>query len=155
MLGTMYALLSHVYPIRDLPNTRFSCVCVCVCRIFEHESSEADCLRLIVGKLPSTSSASVKPQHPAPSLPLSPHYAVLLAELAAQRGFDGYLVNVECPLKGRFDQTQAFAAWMTILQDQMRKRVGPHAETIWSVFPRRFFSDMIYLNKLGWWWWQV
>jgi mannosyl-glycoprotein endo-beta-N-acetylglucosaminidase len=65
------------------------------------------------------------------SLPLSPHYARLLADLAQQRGFDGYLLNFECSLNGGVEQTRALAAWISLLQDQLESKVGKHAQTIW------------------------
>lgn len=67
------------------------------------------------------------------TLPLSPHYARVLAELARERGFDGYLLNFECPLVGGVEQTRAVAAWITLLQSELLARVGPHGETHWLV----------------------
>jgi mannosyl-glycoprotein endo-beta-N-acetylglucosaminidase len=55
----------------------------------------------------------------------------LLAELAHQRGFDGYLLNFECPLRGGYEQTRALAAWITLLVDELKARVGPYAEAVW------------------------
>ena len=66
-------------------------------------------------------------------LPLSPHYARLLADLALQRGFDGYLLNFECPLRGGIEQTQALAAWITLLQVALKSKIGAHAQTIWYI----------------------
>lgn len=67
-------------------------------RIFEG-ADEEDCLRLLVGRLPSSKSGPLQvPQ--SRTIPVSPHYARLLAILARQRGFDGYLLNFECPLQG-------------------------------------------------------
>ena len=67
------------------------------------------------------------------SLPLSPHYARVLAELAQQRGFDGYLLNFECPLRGGIEQTRALAAWISILRVELKAKVGPHAQAVWCV----------------------
>jgi len=67
------------------------------------------------------------------TLPLSPHYARVLAELARERGFDGYLLNFECPFIGGIEQTRALAAWITLLQSEILARVGPHGETHWFV----------------------
>lgn len=68
-------------------------------RIFEGSAS-LDVLRLLVGQLPPSRTGPAKPM-PADaelenSLPVSSHYARLLAELAQERGFDGYLLNIEC-----------------------------------------------------------
>jgi mannosyl-glycoprotein endo-beta-N-acetylglucosaminidase len=100
-------------------------------RIFEG-SAEEDCLRLLVGHLPTTKtgSAATSSDH---SLPLSPHYARALAHLAYQRGFDGYLLNFECPLQGGVEQTRVLAAWISLLRQELHSRVGEHAEVIWYV----------------------
>ncbi|KAG6806440.1 hypothetical protein H0H92_011326, partial [Tricholoma furcatifolium] len=98
------------------------------CRIFEG-GGEEDCLRLLVGKLPRSINGPAKATPATTSLPLSPHYAKLLAELAAQRGFDGYLLNFECPLQGGFEQSRTLAAWITVLQSELLATVGKHAET--------------------------
>lgn len=65
------------------------------------------------------------------TLPLSPYYAKLLAELARERGFDGYLLNFECRLGGSLEQTRALSAWITLLQSEILNKVGPHGETLW------------------------
>lgn len=62
---------------------------------------------------------------------MSPHYARVLAELARQRGFDGYLLNFESPLKGRVEQTRALAAWVAVLTKELKSAVGAHAECVW------------------------
>jgi len=99
-------------------------------RIFE-EGAEEDCLRLIVGKIPASKTGQVG--QAAFTLPLSPYYAKLLAELARERGFDGYLLNFECRLGGSLEQTRALSAWITLLQSEILDKVGPHGETIWYV----------------------
>ena len=65
------------------------------------------------------------------TLPVSPHYARLLAELAYQRGFDGYLLNFEAPLRGGVEQTRALTMWIAMLEHELRRKVGAHAEVIW------------------------
>ena len=52
--------------------------------IFEHAESEPDCLRLLFGRLPSsvTGPAVPSPSHNPNAMPVSAHYAILLAELA-------------------------------------------------------------------------
>lgn len=96
--------------------------------IFEG-GGEADCLKLLVGRLPTSKTKSAGDQ--PTSLPVSPHYARLLADLARRRGFDGYLLNFECPLQGRFEQTRALTAWIGLLRMELKARVGDHAELIW------------------------
>lgn len=70
------------------------------------------------------------------TIPVSPHYAHVLADLAFQRGFDGYLLNFEYPLRagGGVGQTRALAAWIALLNRELKHKVGPHAEAIWSVW---------------------
>ena len=99
-------------------------------RIFEHQESEPDCLKLLVGRLPQSRSG---PAHPnmANSLPVSPHYARLLADLAYQRGFDGYLLNVEVPLRGSLEQARAMSLWITLLEQELKRAVGDHAQVMW------------------------
>jgi mannosyl-glycoprotein endo-beta-N-acetylglucosaminidase len=99
-------------------------------RIFE-DGSEEDCLRLIVGKFTTCKTGQVDQPSSSFTIPLSLHYARLLATLAHDMGFDGYLLNFECPLNGSFEQTRALAAWITVLQSELLDKVGSHAETIW------------------------
>ncbi|KAF8173794.1 hypothetical protein K438DRAFT_129673 [Mycena galopus ATCC 62051] len=98
--------------------------------IFE-DSGEDDCLRLLVGRLPKSKTGPAMQPTEFRSLPLSPHYTRLLAELAHQRGFDGYLLNFECPLRGGIEQTRAVAAWTTLLVDELKSKIGSHAEVVW------------------------
>jgi mannosyl-glycoprotein endo-beta-N-acetylglucosaminidase len=91
-------------------------------RIFE-DSGEDDCL--LVGRLPKSKTGPARQPSDFRSLPLSPHYARVLAELAHQQGFDGYLLNFECPLRGGIEQTRAVAAWITVLVDEMKSKIEP------------------------------
>ncbi|PBL01715.1 hypothetical protein ARMGADRAFT_980085 [Armillaria gallica] len=110
--------------------------------IFEG-GAEPDCLRLLVGKLPKSSTGPAAHLPSPSSIPVSPHYARVLAELAEERGFDGYLLNFECPLQGSFEQTRALATWITILQSEMRNIVGLHVEVVW-------YDSVIVSGKLAW-----
>ncbi|KAJ8072774.1 hypothetical protein PM082_016333 [Marasmius tenuissimus] len=107
--------------------------------IFE-PGAEEDCLRLLVGKLPKNSHS--RPPTTT-TLPLSPHYARLLAELAKQRGFDGYLLNFECPLRGGVEQTRTLAAWITLLKKELVERVGGYVEVSW-------YDSVVYTGQLAW-----
>ncbi|THU86766.1 hypothetical protein K435DRAFT_970165 [Dendrothele bispora CBS 962.96] len=116
--------------------------------IFEHDEAKPDCLRLLVGQLPKSPTGPASPIQSSPtsslSLPLSPHYARLLAQLAAQRGFDGYLLNFECPLlQGGVEQTRVLAAWITLLKKELRDKVGMHAEVVW-------YDSVIFTGHLAW-----
>ncbi|KAL9712325.1 hypothetical protein Ac2012v2_003562 [Leucoagaricus gongylophorus] len=95
--------------------------------IFEG-GAEAECLQLLTGQLPQSSTGSAIQSFVPSKLSISPHYAVALADLAAERGFDGYLMNFECWLTGGIEQARALAAWLGLLQSELIQRVGPHAE---------------------------
>ncbi|THU77766.1 glycoside hydrolase, partial [Dendrothele bispora CBS 962.96] len=116
--------------------------------IFEHDQAKPDCLRLLVGQLPKsptgTASTTQSSLTSSLSLPLSTHYPRLLAQLAAQRGFDGYLLNFECPLlQGGTEQTRVLAAWITLLKKELRDKVGMHAEVVW-------YDSVIFTGHLAW-----
>ncbi|EKM58962.1 glycoside hydrolase family 85 protein [Phanerochaete carnosa HHB-10118-sp] len=110
--------------------------------IFEHAESEADCLRLLVGRLPQSTSGPARPS-PANSLPASSHYARLLANLAYQRGFDGYLLNFEAPLRGGVEQTRALTLWIGLLERELKRLVGEHAQVVW-------YDSVIINGQLRW-----
>lgn len=110
-------------------------------RIFEG-GSEAECLRLVVGQLPQSVTGSIQISTPS-TLPISPHYAIALADIAAERGFDGYLLNFECPLDGGPEQTRSVAGWIALLQSELIKRVGPHAEAVW-------YDSVVFSGSLSW-----
>ena len=56
---------------------------------------------------------------------------MLFAELAYQRGFDGYLLNFESTLSYKTDHARALAAWILLLKEELRVKVGPHAQVMW------------------------
>ncbi len=99
-------------------------------RIFEHAESAEDLLRLLLGNVPSSRTSSVRSASKN-TLPVSAHYARALAQLAAERGFDGYLLNVEYRLDGGPEQVRALEAWISILNHELKRVVGPHAQTVW------------------------
>ena len=103
-------------------------------RILEHNESESDGLRLLFGRLPTSKTGpAVSPSVETSAVPVSPHYARLLACIARQRGFDGYLLNFEWHLHadGGIGQARALSAWVSLLQAELKAKVGPHAEAIW------------------------
>ncbi|EIW81737.1 glycoside hydrolase family 85 protein [Coniophora puteana RWD-64-598 SS2] len=114
--------------------------------IFEGPA-EADVLRLIVGPPPSppppTGDLTTGPVNRPTTFPVSRHYATRLAELAAQRGFDGWLLNVECPLRGGPEQCRALTVWIGMLREEMSERVGGHAEVCW-------YDSVIVNGQLRW-----
>ncbi|KAJ7174428.1 glycosyl hydrolase family 85-domain-containing protein [Mycena filopes] len=110
--------------------------------IFEG-SGEDDCLRLLVGRLPKSKTGPVRQPPDFRSLPLSAHYARVLADLAYQRGFDGYLLNFECPLRGGIEQTRAVASWITLLVDELKRKIGAHAEVVW-------YDSVVVTGQLAW-----
>ncbi|KAI0092885.1 glycosyl hydrolase family 85-domain-containing protein [Irpex rosettiformis] len=99
--------------------------------IFEHQESEPDVLRLLVGRLPQRRTNGPARPSENSSLPVSRHYARLLADLAYQRGFDGYLLNIETPLRGGIDRCRTLSTWIALLEIELKKRVGAHAQVIW------------------------
>ncbi|KAF9236910.1 glycoside hydrolase family 85 protein [Melanogaster broomeanus] len=103
--------------------------------IFEHRESESESLQIIVGQPQSNTSTG--------GIPLSKRYAVLLAELAYQRGFDGYLLNFEYHLQGGTEQARALAAWILLLRSELRAKVGPHAQAVW-------YDSVIYNGRVQW-----
>ncbi|TCD66207.1 hypothetical protein EIP91_001654 [Steccherinum ochraceum] len=109
--------------------------------IFEGQDAE-DCLRLLVGRLPQSKTGPL--QTPAQrTIPVSSHYAKRLAQLARQRGFDGYLLNFECPLQGNIEQTRALSTWIALLEYELKREVGPHSEVIW-------YDSVIVDGRLRW-----
>lgn len=82
-------------------------------------------------------------EHAPDSVPVSPHYARALADLARQRGFDGYLLNVECPLRGGPEQARALTAWIDLLRYYLKIQVGDYTEVIW-------YDSVIYTGQLAW-----
>ncbi|KAJ7618476.1 glycoside hydrolase family 85 protein [Roridomyces roridus] len=110
--------------------------------IFEG-GGEEDCLKLLVGRLPKSKTGPAQQSSDFRSLPLSPHYARVLADLAHQRGFDGYLLNFECPLQGGVEQTRALSAWITLLVDELKLKIGTHAEVVW-------YDSVVVTGQLAW-----
>ena len=89
---------------------------------------------MLFGRLPASKTGPpVQPSIETSPVPISPHYARLLAYIAHQRGFDGYLLNFEWSLDadGGIGQARALTAWIQILQVELKAKVGPHAEAIW------------------------
>ncbi|KAF8548775.1 glycoside hydrolase family 85 protein [Imleria badia] len=76
------------------------------------------------------------------NIPISKRYAVLLAELAYQRGFEGYLLNFESDLLYETDHARALAAWILLLKAEIRAKVGPHAQVLW-------YDSVIYNGKVS------
>ncbi|KAF9558384.1 glycoside hydrolase family 85 protein [Agrocybe pediades] len=110
--------------------------------IFEG-GGEEDTLRLLLGKTPTSVTGRNGRKDGKKSVPVSAHYVKVLAELARERGFDGYLLNFECPLTGQLDQARPLAAWISILQSELLEKVGPHAETIW-------YDSVVINGELQW-----
>ncbi|KAI9512749.1 glycosyl hydrolase family 85-domain-containing protein [Russula earlei] len=114
--------------------------------IFEHQESEQDCLRLLFGRLPaSRTGPAVPPSVDSSQISISPHYARLLAYIAYQRGFDGYLLNFEWHLNadGGIGQARALTAWISLLRSELKAKVGPHAQVIW-------YDSVIFNGKVRW-----
>lgn len=107
-----------------------------------------DTLRLLLGNLPK---ARTGPPNSLISngIPVSQHYARLLSDLAYERGFDGYLLNFEFPFPGRSEEARAVEAWISLLNHELKRKVGEYAQIIWlSPFTP---SQYLYIanNSLG------
>ncbi|KAF9224571.1 glycoside hydrolase family 85 protein [Gyrodon lividus] len=103
--------------------------------IFERSEDVPECLQIITGQAQSSTSTG--------AIPLSKRYAVILAELAYQRGFDGYLLNFEYHLKNGIEQARALAAWILLLRAELRAKVGSHARAVW-------YDSVIYDGRVRW-----
>lgn len=67
---------------------------------------------------------------PTSDMPVSSHYAKVLANLARERGFDGWLVNIEIDMSGGRTEARGLAAWLTIFQREVTKAVGAHGKVL-------------------------
>ncbi|KPV77477.1 glycoside hydrolase family 85 protein, partial [Rhodotorula graminis WP1] len=139
--------------------------------IFEHDAGKGDIIELVT---PSSSFSSATSSSASRFDRLSTRYADCLVDLTLERGFDGWLVNVEVELggEGASDEQKrahaaALVAWLRYLSGEMRRRV-PGGEIMWydavttdgklewqnAVTERNlpFFdaSDSIFLN----YWWR-
>ncbi|PFH50496.1 glycoside hydrolase family 85 protein [Amanita thiersii Skay4041] len=98
--------------------------------LFEHDGVKPDLLRLLAGPSMTSRDASKEQFITGSSFTFSIHYAQLLADLACQRGFDGYLMNFELAIGGEL-HARGVADWVSVLRSELWKKVGPHAEVIW------------------------
>ncbi|TFK24206.1 hypothetical protein FA15DRAFT_669759 [Coprinopsis marcescibilis] len=106
--------------------------------IFEGQS-DLDLLRMVVGKLPEGPNSQAVDY----TVPVSSYYAELFADIAKERGFDGWLMNVEIYLQGGAAQARGLAAWMSLLTDAIHRKVGPHGQVIW-------YDSVIIDGNLSW-----
>ncbi|BGP23793.1 hypothetical protein JCM10295v2_002694 [Rhodotorula toruloides] len=94
--------------------------------IFEWDAGREDIVELVAPSSPAAKRFSS----------FSPRYADLLVDLAAERGFDGWLVNVEVDLgfgpakEGAKEHARALLEWLVYLRAALKKRI-PHAEIVW------------------------
>ncbi|GAA5920021.1 hypothetical protein JCM1841_000382 [Sporobolomyces salmonicolor] len=108
--------------------------------IFEWDAGRSDIVELVspAGSSPSSTSP--------PFSQVDLRYADMLVDLAVERGFDGWLVNVEVELgldereaggtkRRAKEHANALLVWLRYLRDEMHKRM-PDAEVMWRV-PRR------------------
>ena len=104
-------------------------------RIFEHNEDVPDLIRLLSGP---DFAIEIDPSAP------SEYYSFILADLARQRGFDGFLLNFEQSLPGGAKQANALSKWVRHLREELWKKVGPHAEGIWCARSHRELLSDIY-----------
>lgn len=112
--------------------------------IFEWAASLPDLSTVLLGpSSPSRGSRTfVNPSARRPDKwsMLSTHYADVLIDLAVEKGFDGYLVNVECnlfegegedPVKGG-QWAAAIRVWCEYFRREGERRLGSGFEVSWS-----------------------
>ncbi|CEQ40632.1 SPOSA6832_02275 [Sporobolomyces salmonicolor] len=105
--------------------------------IFEWDAGRSDIVELVspAGSSPSSTSP--------PFSQVDLRYADMLVDLAVERGFDGWLVNVEVELgldereaggtkRRAKEHANALLVWLRYLRDEMHKRM-PDAEVMWRV----------------------
>ena len=109
ILGVLYALPNHHVLIL---------INILTSRIFEHNEDILDLIRLLSGP---DFAIEIDPSTP------SEYYSFILADLARQRGFDGFLLNFEQSLPGGAKQANALSKWVRHLREELWKKVGPHA----------------------------
>ncbi|KAG9017383.1 hypothetical protein FRB93_007497 [Tulasnella sp. JGI-2019a] len=119
--------------------------------IFEPDA-EQDCLNLLAGPaLAAAYTSTATSVLESKISPLSTHYACALAQLACDRGFDGWLLNFECDLPQKEEQGRSLSLWIRRLKQELRERVGPHAEVVWydSVTVQGQLAWQCQLNSLN------
>ncbi|KAG8883668.1 hypothetical protein FRB97_006158 [Tulasnella sp. 331] len=119
--------------------------------IFEPDA-EYDCLNLLTGPNAGATQTKYAPVGaPEEMPPLSAHYASVLAQLACDRGFDGWLMNFECDLLHKEDQGRMLFLWIQILRQELKKRIGSHSEVVWydSVTVQGQLAWQCQLNSLN------
>ncbi|GAA5984913.1 hypothetical protein JCM11641_003624 [Rhodosporidiobolus odoratus] len=108
--------------------------------IFEHEAGQDDILSLLLPPSPSSrnveSLSEASTTHTNPFSRLSMRFADYLVQLAIERGFEGWLVNVEVELgigrerRWKREHATALVEWLRYLRGEMeRKVVG--GEVMW------------------------
>ncbi|GAA5886540.1 hypothetical protein JCM5296_005322 [Sporobolomyces johnsonii] len=104
--------------------------------IFEWDAGRSDIAELVSPAGSSPSAAS------PPFSQVDLRYADMLVDLAVERGFDGWLINVEVELgldereaggtrKGAKEHASALLVWLRYLWDEMHKRI-PDAEVMYD-----------------------
>ncbi|EFI28323.1 endo-beta-N-acetylglucosaminidase [Coprinopsis cinerea okayama7 len=112
-------------------------------RMFEGEAQE-DCFRMVIGTQPRNATVDDAPWSRANyTVPVSPHYAEILADIAKERGFDGWLINIEMDLKGGSSQARGIAAWVSLFQQEVLKKVGSHGLVLW-------YDSVTFRGHLSW-----
>ncbi|BGO98491.1 hypothetical protein JCM10021v2_002151 [Rhodotorula toruloides] len=106
--------------------------------IFEWDAGREDIVELVAPTSPTAKRFSS----------FSTRYADLLVDVAVERGFDGWLVNVEVDLgsgsakEGAKEHTRVLLDWLVYFQAALKKRI-PHAEVVW-------YDSVTTEGKLAW-----
>ena len=67
---------------------------------------------------------------PASGMSVSSYYAKVLAGLAKERGFDGWLLNIEIDMAEGPSAARGLAAWLTVFRKEIVKAVGEHGKVL-------------------------
>lgn len=76
--------------------------------------------------------------------PPSMFYIDCLVSLAVERGFDGYLLNIECPLPEGEADVRLLVRWISLFRSKLIQAIGPHAQLIW--YAVKFCDVLCVLN---------
>lgn len=95
--------------------------------IFEGDSA-GDLYRMIAGNPLPVGGGEYS--LPTSGMPVSSYYAKVLAGLAKERGFDGWLLNIEIDMAEGPSGARGLAAWLTVFRKEIVKAVGEHGKVL-------------------------
>ncbi|KAH8922049.1 glycoside hydrolase family 85 protein [Atractiella rhizophila] len=113
--------------------------------ILEWEEARADLFRLVLGPAAYLPNGNETFDDPFTGKQPSEHYIDKLVSIAAQRGFTGWLVNVELPtgairrrpnssdtyLAFSYSHACLLAKWLDLFRVRMKEKIGEHSCVMW------------------------